>query len=159
MTSDVESRLLDRTSRQIVDLLAKDGRLSSRQVGRAVNLSAPATAERIRRLENAGVIKHYAARIDARKLGYKVLAFVMLETTQTVVGEIAKAMPQVLECHRVTGRDSFVLKVIARSVDDLETVLNRIQPHGAMTTFVVLSSPIDDRQIAAEFDAEAASQA
>jgi Lrp/AsnC family leucine-responsive transcriptional regulator len=146
VTVDPLVKLLDRTSRKILTLLVSDARLSSRQISREVNLSPPATAERIRRLEQLGVITGYNAQLDPSKLGYQVLAFVMLNTSQTVIGDIAKDMPQVLECHRVTGRDSFILKVTARSVEDLEALLDGIQPYGAMTTFVVLSSPVTGRQ-------------
>lgn len=152
MAVDPLNKLLDRTSRRILDLLVGDARLSSRQLGREVNLSAPATAERIRRLENLDVITGYSAQLDARKLGYEVVAFVLLATSQTIIGEIARSIPEVLECHRVTGRDSFILKITARSVDDLEVLLDRLQPHGSATTHVVLSSPVEGRQVVAMID-------
>ena len=152
MAVDPLTKLLDRTSLRILDLLVEDARLSSRQVGREVNLSAPAAAERIRRLEHLDVITGYSAQLNAENLGYDVLAFVLLATSKTVIGEIARSIPQVLECHRVTGRDSYILKVTAKSVDDLEALLDRLQPHGSLTTFVVLSSPVSTRQVVASID-------
>jgi Lrp/AsnC family leucine-responsive transcriptional regulator len=146
MTNHLE-RLFDRVGCRLVSALLEDGRLSFHELGRRVNLSAPATAERVRRLEQAGVILGYRAEVDPKKVGYDVLAFVAIETTIERAADVARDMPEVLECHRVTGRHSFILKVVAESVSALEDVLDRLLPFGALTTSIVLSSPVAPRSI------------
>jgi Lrp/AsnC family leucine-responsive transcriptional regulator len=93
------------------------------------------------------VILGYRAEVDPRKVGYEVMAFVAIQTTIERAADVARDMPEVLECHRVTGRDSFILKVVAESVGALEQVLDRLLPFGALTTSIVLSSPVAPRPI------------
>jgi Lrp/AsnC family leucine-responsive transcriptional regulator len=141
-------RILDRTGCRVLSVLTEEARISSHELGRRVSLSAPAAAERVRRLEQAGVITGYRAEVDHRRLGYPVLAFVNLQTNNPRAADLARSIPEVLECHRITGRDSFILKVVARSVDDLESLLDRLMPYGAPTTSLVLSSPVPPRPLA-----------
>ena len=140
--------------RGILQALRDDGRLSMAAVGRLVGLSAPAVAERVRRLEGAGVIAGYHAAVDRASLGRPLLAFVRVATAGGVgraVAEAASASPAVLEVHRVTGDDCYVLKVAVRDVGALEAEVDRYVRFGRVTTSVVLTTVAERR---ATLDAE-----
>jgi len=142
--------LLDEVNRQILIALQENARLSYTELGRRVGLTAPAVAERIRRLEEAGVIRGYRIEIDLGRIGLPLMAFVRIATGSVSCEEfvaIAREIPEVLECHRVTGEDSCVLKVAVQSVHHLETLLNRLTIHGRTVTSIILSSPITGRII------------
>lgn len=141
-------RRLDPVSRRILDELQKDARLSYRELARRVGLSTPATAERVRRLESAGVIQGYHARIDPRAAGLAVLAFIRIRIagTETVARRLVRlceSLPEVLECHRCTGEESFLLKVRVASVAHLEKLIDRLTQYGMTSTALVLSSPVE----------------
>jgi Lrp/AsnC family transcriptional regulator, leucine-responsive regulatory protein len=143
-----DSMLLDRTNRRIVGELASDGRLSMAELGRRVGLSAPAVAERVQRLERRGVIRGYRAELDPRGLGYPLLALVRVKPglrQLEKVRELALETPEVIECHRVTGEDCFVLKVCLPSIDALGTILDRFLLHGETTTSIIQASPVERR--------------
>src|SRR5207245_3576755 len=124
----VETSLLDATNRQILQELAADARLSMAELGRRVNMSAPAVAERVQRLERAGVITGYRAELDPRALGYQLTAIVRVKPGPRQlqrIPELAAAIPEVAECHRITGEDCFFLKVHLRSIEELGSLLDR----------------------------------
>jgi Lrp/AsnC family leucine-responsive transcriptional regulator len=138
-------RLLDTTNRRILRELQGDARLSMAELGRRVGLSAPAVTERVQRLEQSGVIVGYRAEIDPRALGFPVAAVVRVRPAMRQlqrIPEIAKDSPEVLECHRITGEDCYLLFVRLRSMDDLEEVLDRFALYGQTTTSIVHSSPV-----------------
>ncbi len=142
--------LLDHTGWQILRLLQDDARLPYSEIGRQVGLSAPAVAERVRRLEDAGVITGYHAAVDPTRMGYPILAIIRISSTGGAFGrcaEVARGIPEVLECHRVTGNDSFYLKVMVRSIVHLESLIDQLQPYGETTTTLVLSSAVTRRTI------------
>lgn len=118
---------LDELDIRIVDLLQRDGRATQLEISRAVGLSQPAVAERIRKLEDRGVITGYTARVDASKLGKDITAFigVSIEHPKYFDGFARRvlAMPEVLEAHRVAGQDSYILKVRTRNTKTLDTLL------------------------------------
>jgi Lrp/AsnC family transcriptional regulator, leucine-responsive regulatory protein len=146
-----ESGLLDDVDRRILSELQQDGRLSMAELGRRVNLSSPAVADRVQRLERTGVILGYRARVDPRALGYPVAAVVRVAPATgqlQKIRDVAQATPEVTECHRITGEDCFLLKLHLRSLDELEGVLDRFTPYGRTTTSLVHSSPVDDRPLA-----------
>jgi Lrp/AsnC family transcriptional regulator, leucine-responsive regulatory protein len=149
MTFDTTA-VLDDTGRDIVAILQREGRLPLAELGRRVNLSPPAVAERVRRLETAGVIRGYRADVDPAALGFTITAIINVLTrpdTFPQVIELAQRLPEVVECHRATGHGCFVLKVHATSIGHLESVLDQIMPLGEPTTSVVLSSPVDAKPI------------
>ncbi len=120
------------------------------ELGRRVNLSAPAVAERVQRLERDGVIVGYRAEIDPRAIGYPVAAVVRVAPASgrlDRIREVARETPEVVECHRITGDDCFFLKVHLRSLDELEAVLDRFTPYGRTTTSLIHSSPFADRPL------------
>ncbi len=141
---------IDELDRRIVGELVADGRLSMAELGRRVSLSPPAVADRVARLERAGVITGYHARIDPRALGFPVAAVVRVAPVAgrlPKVREVARETPEVVECHRITGEDCFLLKLHLRSLDDLEAVLDRFTPYARTTTSLVHSSPVDQRAL------------
>ena len=141
---------MDATTRKILRELQLDGRLTMAELGRRVNLSAPAVAERVQRLERDRVITGYHASVDPKALGYPLAAVVRVapSTRQLErIREVARETPEVVECHRVTGEDCFVLKLYLRSMDDLEAILDRFTPLGRTTTSLIHSSAIENRPL------------
>ena len=139
---------IDDTDRKILGELIADGRISLAELGRRVNLSPPAVAERVQRLERAGVITGYRAEIDPRKLGYALTAIVRVKPSPGQlprIPELAAELPQVGECHRITGEDCFYVTVHLRSIDELSGLLDRFLPYGQTTTSIVNATPIPRR--------------
>ncbi|MFB8106545.1 MULTISPECIES: Lrp/AsnC family transcriptional regulator [unclassified Streptomyces] len=135
---------------RILDVLQRDGRATFAELARAVAMSPSAVTERVRRLEETGVISGYAAVVDAERLGLPVLAFVRLRYPHgnyKPFHDLLETTPEVVEAHHVTGDDCFVLKVTARSMRHLEEVTGRISALGSVTTSVVYSSPLPRRAI------------
>lgn len=141
---------LDATDRALLEHLQRDGRTSVADLGRAVNLSASATADRLRRLTDTGVVTGFTAVVDPEALGYTVTAFVRLAYptgNYKPFHDLLDTTPEVVEAHHVTGDDCFVLEVLARSMRDLERVTGRLATLGAVTTSVVYSSPLPGRHL------------
>lgn len=139
---------LDATDRKIIGELTSDGRVSLAELGRRVSLSSPAVAERVRRLEQVGVITGYRAELDPRRLGYQLTAIVRVKPAAGQlprIPELAAEIPEVGECHRITGEDCFYLKVHLRSIDELSSVLDRFLAYGETTTSIINASPIPRR--------------
>jgi Lrp/AsnC family leucine-responsive transcriptional regulator len=139
---------LDGTDRKIIGELTSDGRVSLAELGRRVSLSSPAVAERVQRLERAGVITGYRAEIDPRALGYQLTAIVRVKPAPGQlprIPELAVEIEQVGECHRITGEDCFYLKLYLRSIDELSELLDRFLAYGETTTSIVNASPIPRR--------------
>lgn len=136
-------KLLDRIGKEIVQALVKNARISFSELGRVVGLSTPAVTERVRKLEEAGIISGYHAGINRDLLGESVTAFIHLDTEAVSYDRVktrAKQLPQVLECHHISGKGAFILKVMVASVGDLETLVARFSPFGRTQTTIVLSS-------------------
>ncbi|MFJ8074024.1 Lrp/AsnC family transcriptional regulator [Streptomyces sp. NPDC096176] len=132
------------------EVLQTQGRTGFTKLARAVSMSASAVTERVRRLEDAGVIKGYSAVIDEERLGLPILAFVRLRCpngNDKPFHALLDATPEILEAHHVTGDDCFVLKVATRSMSHLEEVSGRIGALGSVTTSVVHSSRLPRRPI------------
>lgn len=136
---------------QILDVLQEDGRTSFTELGRRIGMSTPAVAERVRQLEAAGVIRGYRAEVDLAKVGRPILAFVRMSVVGDVLARITEAvrkMPEVIECYRGTGADSFIAKVAVASVEDLEHLIDRLTPLVTTSTSIVLSTPVPLRPVA-----------
>jgi Lrp/AsnC family leucine-responsive transcriptional regulator len=143
-----ETKLLDAVNLRVLDELVADGRMAMAELGRRVGLSAPAVAERVQRLERAGVIAGYHAELDPRALGFPVSAVVRIRPSPGQlqrIPEVARETPEVAECHRITGDDCYLLRLYLRSIDDLEDVLDRFTPYGLTTTSIVHSTPVPRR--------------
>lgn len=141
---------MDSTDRSILRHLQDDARVGYAELGRRVGLSAPAVAERIRRLESAGIITGYHARVDLKRAGYGITGFIRLSSAPELaqeLGRLAETTPEVLEFHHVTGSEGYVIKVAATSIEHLERVIVAFLPFGPTTTSIVLSSPVTWRRI------------
>ncbi|GAA3034352.1 Lrp/AsnC family leucine-responsive transcriptional regulator [Streptomyces olivoverticillatus] len=140
----------DATDWRILDALQLNGRAGYAELARAVNMSSSAVTERVRRLEEAGVIGGYTAVVDPEKLGLPVLAFVRLRYPHgnyKPFHDLLETTQEILEAHHVTGDDCFVIKVAARSMRHLEEIAGRIGALGSVTTSVVYSSPLARRPL------------
>jgi Lrp/AsnC family leucine-responsive transcriptional regulator len=148
MTLESE-KLLDEIGWKIVRELQENARLSYAELGRRVGLSIPAVTERVRKLEDAGIITGYHAEINPEKIGRPITAFIRMN----ILGDaprltaMLKEMPEIVECHRGTGGDSFILKASVASVHHLEKLIDGLLPFGMTTTSIVLSSPVVKRFI------------
>ncbi|AVZ71777.1 ArsR family transcriptional regulator [Streptomyces lunaelactis] len=140
----------DATDWRILDALQSQGRATFAELARAVSMSSSAVTERIRRLEEAGVISGYTAVVEQERLGLQILAFVRLRYPNgnyKPFHDLLATTPEILEAHHVTGDDCFVLKVATRSMSHLEEVSGKIGALGSVTTSVVYSSPLPRRAI------------
>ncbi|MEU9857112.1 Lrp/AsnC family transcriptional regulator [Streptomyces sp. NPDC047974] len=140
----------DATDWRILDALQAQGRASYADLARAVSMSPSAVTERVRRLEDAGVITGYTAVVDHERLGLPILAFVRLRYptgNYKPFHDLVAVTPEVLEAHHVTGDDCFVIKVAARSMRHLEEISGKIGTLGSVTTSVVYSSPLPRRSV------------
>ncbi len=143
-----EANLLDEINLRLLKELEVDGRLGMAELGRRIGMSAPAVAERVQRLERAGVISGYHAVIDPVRLGFPIAAVVRIRPSPGQlqrIPEIARETPEVGECSRITGEDCYLLRLQLRSIDDLEDVLDRFTPYGLTTTSIVHSTPVPRR--------------
>jgi Lrp/AsnC family transcriptional regulator, leucine-responsive regulatory protein len=141
----------DGTDRRILEELQSDGRLSLAELGRRVGLSPPAVAERVQRLERDGAITGYHARVDPRALGYALMTVIRIRPAPRQipkVAELARATPEVVECHRITGEDCFFMKATVRDVEHLEQLIDQFVVYGQTTTSIVQSSPVPGRGVA-----------
>jgi len=139
---------LDESDRKLLAALQADARLSFRALGRQVGLSQPAVAERVRRLENAGVLKAYRALVDRERAGLPVTAFLRVSCTGDrfrAVHTLAETLPDVLECHHITGEACFLVKVVAPSLAALEQTIERFREYGEAVSSVVLSTVVEDK--------------
>lgn len=141
---------IDEIDWKILIELQGDARLSFAELGRRAGLTTPAIIERVRKLEDAGVITGYRVEIDTSKVGLPVTAFIRMSITgvdyERII-EVVQAAPEVLECHRGTGGDSFIMKVAVASVEHLQEIIDKLTPYGITTTAIVLSSPVKRRVI------------
>jgi Lrp/AsnC family leucine-responsive transcriptional regulator len=136
---------LDKIDCRILEELQENARIAFAELGRRVGLSTPAVIERVHRLEEEGVILGYRAMVDPAKVGLPVRAFVKV----TVAGDnltkfaaLVKKMPEVVECHRVTGDVSYIAQVAVRDVSHLEAVIDGMMPYVATNTAMILASPV-----------------
>jgi Lrp/AsnC family leucine-responsive transcriptional regulator len=146
---------LDETDRRLLIELQEDARLSLAELGRRVGLSAPAVAERVRRLTDEGVIRGFRTDVDPRALGYALSAIVRIRPAPRQlqkVADLARATPEVVECHRITGEDCYFMKAHVRDVEHLEEVIDRFAIFGATTTSVMQTSPVPLRGVAVDPD-------
>lgn len=139
----ISENQLDSTDIAIVEELQRDGRLSVSELGRRIGLSQPATSERLKRLEERGVIAGYRAVIDTSRLGLGMMAIIRVRTTHEHIERCLKQfseMPQVIEVHRLTGEDCFHLKVIVPTPAQLERIVDAVARYGSVMTSLVLRS-------------------
>jgi|SRR5215471_5983107 len=142
--------LLDETGKKLLSALQENARLSFAELGRRIGLSPAATAERLRRLEETGVVRGYRVEIDREALGLSILAVVRLSCDGAMYRPFLKAvhsMESIVECHHVAGGDAFILKTVTSSVEQLERLVEKLLNFGVPTTSIVFSSPVEGRKL------------
>jgi Lrp/AsnC family leucine-responsive transcriptional regulator len=130
---------------EILAELQANARIAFAELGRRVGLSTPAVIERVRRLEEHHIILGYRAMVDPARVGLPVRAFVKVTIAGDKLAKFAalvKTLPEVLECHRVTGAESFVVQVAVRDVRHMEEVIDAMMPYVATNTSMILASPV-----------------
>lgn len=148
MSLSSESVEIDAIDARILVRLAENARMTTADLARSVGLSPPSVAERIRRLEDRGVITGYGARITPAAVGYPVSAWIRIRPVPgelTRVAELIRDIPEVAECDRVTGEDCFIARVHVASLTDLERIIDKIIPYAMTNTAIVQSSPVPTR--------------
>ena len=141
---------LDDTDRALLAALAQDARQPVSELARAVGLSAPSTAERIRRLEAQGVIERFTVQIDPRALGYTLQAIVRVKPLPGqlhLVEDVIRRIPEFVECDKVTGDDCFICRLYLRSIDQLDEILSKVTERAETSTAVVKSTPVPRRLV------------
>jgi Lrp/AsnC family transcriptional regulator, leucine-responsive regulatory protein len=148
-TFEIPDTAMDAIDRRIVAELQAAPRLRVAELARRVGLSGPAVSDRLRRLEETGILT-YRAEVSPRALGYAICAIVRVSPTGgglRLIPGIAREVPNVTECYRITGEDCYFLKVYLRSIDDLEPILDLFTPHGRTTTSIIHSAPVPARPL------------
>lgn len=149
MTNDHE-KLLDETGWELLCALQENARSSFADLGRRVGLTPPAVADRMRRLELAGIITGYHAAVNPAKLGLGLTAIIRFQATRDPferIFSVITALPEIIECHSVTGDDCMTLTAVVSSVEHLQDLIGRLTPYGTSHTSIVLSSPLQRRAI------------
>jgi Lrp/AsnC family transcriptional regulator, leucine-responsive regulatory protein len=144
------SEEIDAVNIRVLEELQRDPRLSMSELGRRVGMSSPAVTERVRRLEEAGVIRGYRLEVNPAALGLPIAAYVRVRPSPgqlSKIAELAQQIPEIVECHRVTGEDCFILKVHIPTIDQLDRLLDCFLFYGSTTTTLIQSSPVPLRPL------------
>jgi Lrp/AsnC family transcriptional regulator, leucine-responsive regulatory protein len=156
ITKDIEftyapsCRELDDVNLRILSELRRDPRLTMAALGRLIGMSSPAVTERVRRLEEVGVIAGYRLEISPAALGLPIAAYVRVRPNAGQVqrvADLASQIPEVVECYRVTGEDCFIMKVHIPAMEQLDRLLDRFLAYGVTTTSIIQSSPVPLRSL------------
>ena len=141
---------LDSIDAAILRELYADARIPRAELSRRVGLSAPSVADRVRRLEDVGIITGYGARIDPTRLGYGLTVLIRarpLPGEMKNMIEVIQETPQIVACDRASGEDCFIARAHVRGVAEMEAVIDRIVPFGATNSSIVQSSPVEERLV------------
>ena len=144
----LNEKLLDETAWQILEALQENGRLSYSELGKKIGLSTPAVSERVRKLEDAGIITGYRATIDLQKLGREIIAFVSIRSTPDQNKRLIQFIqnsPVVSEGHYITGQASYILKIVVANIKEMETFIGEVSHFGATNTSVVMSTYVESK--------------
>jgi Lrp/AsnC family leucine-responsive transcriptional regulator len=136
---------IDPVNLRVLEELQRDPRLTMSELGRRVGMSSPAVTERVRRLEEAGVIQGYRLELKPAALGLPITGYIRIRPSPgqlSKIAELAQQIPEVVECHRVTGEDCFILKVHIPAIDQLDRLLDCFLLYGSTTTSLIQSSPV-----------------
>ncbi len=148
--SSTSALLRDSTNIAILRAMSEAPRIPISELARLVGMSGPAVRERVQRLEEAGVIKGVRLELDPKALGYPIAVMVRIRPMPgqlPKIIELARASPRVVECHRITGEDCFILKMHLESLDVLDTALDEFLVYGQTTTSIIQSSPVPSRPL------------
>lgn len=137
--------VLDAVNLRLLHELRSEPRQTMAQLGRRIGMSPPAVTERVRRLEEAGVIVGYRLELNPAALGLPIAVYIRVRPNHgqlSKIGDLAQRIPEVVECHRVTGEDCFILKVYIPAMEQLDRILDRLLLYGTTTTSIIQSSPV-----------------
>lgn len=141
---------MDSTDYRIIKILQNNGRISMKDLGKAVNMTSPAVTERVRKLEENGIILGYRAVVDPKKLNKNIMSFINVGLSphnyQAFI-DYADSNNQIIECHHITGGSSVIVKVLTESMSDLKNLIDDIKKIGSTQTSVILSSPIESKPL------------
>ena len=141
----ISSLLRDERNLELIRLLQADPRASISELARRIGMSAPAVKERLTRLEEEGVIAGYRLDLDPKALGWPIMVFLRVRPMPGQlprIAELARSLPQVAECHRITGEDCFIIKIHLDALESLDKILDRFLAYGQTTTSIVQSTPV-----------------
>jgi Lrp/AsnC family transcriptional regulator, leucine-responsive regulatory protein len=144
-----ESVELDESDRRLIEALDRNARTSTADLARLIGLSPQSTSDRIKRLEDLGVIAGFTVRLDPTALGLGIGAYIRIRPAMGELQRVTKLVTdirEIVECDRVTGEDCFVARVFVPRVDDLERVIDRLLPFAQTNTSIIQSSPVRRRQ-------------
>lgn len=143
-----ENSALDAVDARILTALDADARLSTAELARMVNLSAPSVAERMRRLVSEGVIRAYTVEIDSKALGYQIRAMVRIRPLPGklhLVERLIQETPQFIECDKITGDDPFLARLVVHSIEEMDDVLESLSEHAVTSTAVIKGTSVKRR--------------
>jgi Lrp/AsnC family transcriptional regulator, leucine-responsive regulatory protein len=143
-----ENGVVDATDAKLLDALAADARTSLAELARLVGMSPPSVSERVKRLEETGVIAGYTTRINPKALGLPLAVWLRIRPLPGQLPKVAsllQELSEIVECDRITGDDCFIARAYVRSVEDLERLIDKIIPHATTNTSIVQSSPVELR--------------
>ena len=143
-----EERMIDDFDRIIIRILEANARRSLKEIGAAADLSSPSAAERIRKLEERGIIRAFTVEVDPKMLGYTLQAIVRIRPLPGmlhVVERIIQDIPEFTECDKVTGDDCFIARLCFRSMEQLDAILDRIAEKAETNTAIVKATPVRRR--------------
>jgi Lrp/AsnC family transcriptional regulator, leucine-responsive regulatory protein len=136
---------IDAVNKRILEELQREPRLTMSELGRRIGMSSPAVTERVRRLEEAGVIRGYRLDLNPAALGLPIAAYIRIRPNPGQlprIAELAQQIPEVVECHRITGEDCFIVKVYLPAIDQLDRLLDSFLMYDSTTTSLIQSSPV-----------------
>ena len=139
---------LDALDARLLQALGADARISMAELARSVGLSAPSVSERVRRLEEAGVIEGYCVKVNPRALGRPLAAWLRVRPIPgqlKKVADILRRLPEITECDRITGDDCFIARAYVASIEDLEALVDEIIPFATTNTAIIQSTPVERR--------------
>jgi Lrp/AsnC family transcriptional regulator, leucine-responsive regulatory protein len=145
----IERVELDENDRRLIEALDRNARTSTADLARLIGLSPQSTSDRVKRLEDLGVIVGFTVQLDPTALGLGIGAYIRIRPAMGELQRVSKLVadiPEIIECDRVTGEDCFVAKVFVPRVDDLERVIDQLIPFAQTNTSIIQSSPVRRRQ-------------
>lgn len=139
---------MDEIDKQILSVLQEDGRISMTNLGKKVALSQPAVSERVKRMEENSTIDHYRAVVRPEKVNKPITAFLLFHT-KGCEGFVlyCQELDDVIELHRISGQNNFLVKIVSETLQTLETTVNKMGTFGDSTTLIVLSSPLENKKL------------
>lgn len=139
---------IDERDARLIALLQADARASLAELARALAISPQSVSERLKRLQDVGIVAGFTLALDPKKLGLGIGAYIRIRPALgelARVAEMVRGIPEIVECERITGEDCFIAKAFVRNVEELEGVIDRLMPYARTNTSIIQSSPVPRR--------------